>query len=161
MTVELTPRGTHGRQMPKPLRLLVGAMTPLSVAVYRLFGERMRIQGLPLLLLTTVGAHSGKTRQTVVACFPDSDDRSDSWLIVASNAGAAVHPGWYFNLARNPDKVSVQVGKRKVKVRPESLTGAERTEAWRRIVSLAPSYGKIPEQTDRQVPVVRLTPESA
>ncbi|MBI3971316.1 MAG: nitroreductase family deazaflavin-dependent oxidoreductase [Chloroflexi bacterium] len=67
--------------------------------------------GAPLLLLTTVGAKTGKTRRTVLGWFPDGDK---SWLVVASYAGAARHPAWYFNLAKNPDKVWIEVGKREV-----------------------------------------------
>jgi deazaflavin-dependent oxidoreductase (nitroreductase family) len=129
----------------------------LNVGIFRLFGNRMRIQGLPLLLLTTVGARTGKQRQTTLTWFEDGEDAR---LIVASAAGSAKHPGWYFNLARNPDKVWIEVGKRRIKVRPESLKGAERAEAWRRIVALAPGYGGYEEKTDREIPIVRLRPEA-
>jgi deazaflavin-dependent oxidoreductase (nitroreductase family) len=61
-------------------------------------------------------------------------------------------------MARNPDKVWIEMGKRKLKVEPESLKGDERAEAWRRIVSLAPGYAAYQEKTDRQIPVVRLRP---
>jgi len=153
--VELTPGGTRGAQIPSLPRPLMTAMLGLMVAAYRLFGSRIRVMGRPLLLLITVGAKSGKRRETLLGWFPDGDN---GWLVVASYAGAAKHPAWYVNLARNPDQVWVEIGNRKLKVRPESLSGAEREEAWRRIVALSPGYGRYQDQTDREIPVVRLTP---
>jgi hypothetical protein len=64
-------------------------------------------------------------------------------------------------LAKNPDIVSVTIGKRQVKVHPESLEGEERDEAWKMVVSLAPGYGKYEETTDRLIPIIRLTPVGA
>ena len=88
--------------------------------------------------------------------FTDDESR---WLVVASLAGAARHPAWLINLAKHPDKVWVEVGRDRYKVRPEILRGEERAEAWRRIVAVAPGYGPYEQMTDREIPVVRLTPE--
>ncbi|HEU5329802.1 MAG TPA: nitroreductase/quinone reductase family protein [Thermomicrobiales bacterium] len=153
MSVELTPRGTRGREWPQPLRALMGAMARLNAPLYRLFGNRMRVQGRPILLLTTLGAKSGKIRHTILCWFPDSDD---SWLVVASAAGAARHPAWYTNLARHPDRAAIAIGHRRIEVEPESLRGTERAEAWQRVVALAPGYAPYQEQTDREIPIVRL-----
>jgi deazaflavin-dependent oxidoreductase (nitroreductase family) len=155
MAVELTPKGTRGWEMPKVPRLLVSTITGLIVVAYRLFGDRMRVIGQPLVLLITVGARSGRARRTLVCRFSDGDD---GWLVVASFGGSARHPAWYVNMARSPDKVWVEIGKRTLEVRPESLKAAEREEAWRRIVSLAPAYAAYQEKTDREIPVVRLRP---
>ena len=127
MTVELTPRGTRGWESPRPL-----------------------------LLLNTLGAQSGKVRQTVLCWFPDGDHSDTSWLVVASAAGAAKHPAWYVNLARHPDHVSIEIGGRQLTVEPESLRGAERAEAWRQVVALAPGYAAYETKTDREIPIVRL-----
>jgi hypothetical protein len=43
-----------------------------------------------------------------------------------------------------------------MKVQPESLKGAERAEAWQRVVALSPGYAKYQENTDREIPIVRL-----
>src|SRR5215475_16223875 len=101
MAVELTPRGTRGRETPRLPGPLMGAMTGLLVAAYRFLGDHMRMMGQPLLLLTTVGARSGKSRRTLLCRFPDGDG---SWLVGASSAGSARNPAWYLNLAKNPDK---------------------------------------------------------
>jgi len=131
--------------------------TAVNVGFFRLFGRRMRIQRRPVLLLTTVGAKTGKRRQTVLASFPDDPASADSWLIVASAAGAATHPGWYVNLAHRPDDASIDFDGRHFAVEPRSLHGPERERAWARVVELAPGYGPYAVTTDREIPVVRLT----
>jgi len=139
----------------------------MNMGMFRLAGGWMRIQGRPLLQLTTVGAKTGQRRHTTLGYFPDTGGgagtadagKGDSWLIVASAAGSAKHPAWYANLAKNPDKVWVELGPERGRVRqvrPESLKGKERARAWEEVVRLAPGYGKYAEQTDRVIPIVRL-----
>ena|SRR5918911_485687 len=154
MTVDLTPRGTRGWEPPRLLRPLMRAVFRLGVLLYHWFGDRMRVQGRPVLLLSTRGAKSGKARKTILCWFPDGDN---SWLVVASNAGSARHPAWYVNLAKNPDQVSIEIGGRQVKVEPQSLRDAERAEAWRRVIALAPGYAAYQEQTDLVVPALLCT----
>ena len=62
--------------------------------------------GFNALVLTTVGRKSGLQRQTPVGWFPGHDD---SRLIVASAAGAARNPAWYYNLAAHPDQVWIEL----------------------------------------------------
>ncbi len=155
MSVELTPNGTHGVGMDRLPRPLVKAMFGAGFAFYRLLGSRTRVMGADLLVLTTVGARTGKVRKTLLGWFPDGDN---SWLVVASFGGSANHPAWYINMARNPDRVWIEVEKRRLKVQAESLKGTEREEAWGRIVSRSPGYAGYQKKTDRQIPVVRLRP---
>jgi deazaflavin-dependent oxidoreductase (nitroreductase family) len=130
----------------------------VNVAMFRLAGGRMKVQGRPLLLLATMGARTGRRRQTTLGWFPDEDASRRAWLIVASAAGAATHPAWYLNLARRPDDVSIEVGGERIAVRAQSLHGAERERAWTQVVALAPGYGKYARDTDREIPIVRLSP---
>lgn len=132
MSAEVTPRGTCGIEPPRLPRPVMTAMIGLGLLAHRILGDRMRVMGRPLLLLETVGARSGRTRTAMLGCFPDKTDQS--WLVVASHAGAARHPAWFLNVAKNPDRVWVEIGKRRVRVRPEALRGADRAEAWQRIV---------------------------
>jgi deazaflavin-dependent oxidoreductase (nitroreductase family) len=128
---------------------------------FRRFGDRMRVQGRPLIGLETVGAKSGSRRLTVVGSFPEiAAARPSSWVVVASNAGSARHPAWFLNMAKNPDQVWITTGKRRIKVRPETLEGIERERAWHEISSLAPGYGHYVEITDRVIPIVRLRQET-
>lgn len=157
MPVRLTPRGTRGSRLFDPPPVLKSIFMAVNIGLFRLFGRRMRIQGRPLLLLTTTGAKTGKRRQTPLGWFEDDPPRADSWLVVASAAGAASHPGWYVNLARRPDEVSIDVDGQHLAVSAQSLEGEERKRAWARIVAIAPAYGQYAVTTDREIPVVRLT----
>jgi deazaflavin-dependent oxidoreductase (nitroreductase family) len=158
MAVELTPRGSRGWEAPRLLRPLMGAMSRMQARLYHRMGDRMRVQGQPVLLLSTVGAKTGKLRQAVLCWFPGSDasDGSPSWLVVASGAGSVRHPVWFVNMARNPDRVSIEIGGRQIKVEPQSLRGEERADAWKRIVALAPGYAAYEQRTDREIPIIRL-----
>jgi deazaflavin-dependent oxidoreductase (nitroreductase family) len=144
--------------MPKFARPLLKAGTGLSHFMFRVLGDRMKIQGRPLLMLKTVGAKTGKERHSIVARF-DDPGHPGAWLVVGSNGGSARSPSWCYNLAKNPGQVWITVDKKVNKAQPESLHGAEREVAWKRIVALAPGFGKYDTTTDRLIPVIRLTPE--
>jgi deazaflavin-dependent oxidoreductase (nitroreductase family) len=152
MTIEVPPSGSRGRRMPSG-RMLRGGMR-LVAGLYRATGGRSSGSAL---LLTTVGARSGEQRVASVRRFIEGDGQ---WLVVGSAGGAAKHPAWIHNLAGNPDKVWVDVGRERYKVTPELLSGDERAAAWKRIVAEAPQFAGYLQQTDREIPVVRLIRES-
>ena len=102
--------------------------------------------GFDALVLTTIGRKSGAERQTPVGWFPSEDD---SRLIVASAAGAARTPAWYYNLAAHPDQVWIETPDGKVAVTAEQLHGAEREEAWPQVTAAAPRFAKYQQATDR------------
>lgn len=108
----------------------------------------------PLVLLTTKGAKSGEERVVALGGFQEGDD---SWLIVASKGGSKTHPAWLNNMVKHPENIWLEVGKRKMKVHAEALTGAAREEAYGRIAAEAPNYGEYPKKTDRVIPVIKLT----
>ena len=112
------------------------------------------VMGFPTVLLTTVGARTGIERTHVLGGFADG---SDAWLICASKSGASTHPAWFINLAKNPDKIWLEVGNRKLKAAAELLRGKEREDALARIAATAPRYGQYQKKTDREIPVIRLT----
>lgn len=129
---------------------MVKTVQRMMIRFHRRQGDRF--QGMDLLYLTTVGARSGRTLLTPLAYFADGDD----WLIVASAAGAARHPSWYYNLAGHPDQVSVEVGGQRVAVTPTQLDGQEREDAWQRISAAQPRFNGYQAKTDRVLPVIRL-----
>jgi deazaflavin-dependent oxidoreductase (nitroreductase family) len=110
---------------------------------------------MDLLYLTTVGARSGQQRTNPVARF---DDGHGGWFIVASFAGSAQHPGWYHNIAAAPDKVWAEVSGVKHHVTVEQLTGEPRDRAWAQIIDRSPRYKGYTEKTDRELPILDLTP---
>ncbi len=115
-----------------------------------------KVQGQPLLRLSTVGARTGKRRSVVLGWFPD-EDRPGSMLVVASNGGAPQHPGWAYNLARNPEQVVVDVGDGEYPVEVELLEGEVYDRAWNRVVERAHGYDRYTEKTDRKIPIFRLS----
>ena len=117
--------------------------------------EQAKFMGFPVLVLTTIGAKTGSERSHILGGFPDGHD---AWLIVASKGGAADHPAWFHNIAKNPEKVWVQVGNRKFRANVDSLRGKEREDAYQRVVAVAPNYGDYLKKTDREIPVLRVTP---
>jgi deazaflavin-dependent oxidoreductase (nitroreductase family) len=144
-------------------KLLQKVFEPLAkrhVGAYRKTGgtDRMsRMMKFPLILLTTKGATSGEERVVALGGFQEGDD---AWLIVASKGGSKTHPAWLNNMIKHPDDIWLEVGKRKMKVNAEALTGTARDEAYGRIAAEAPNYGDYPKKTDRVIPVIRLTPVS-
>jgi deazaflavin-dependent oxidoreductase (nitroreductase family) len=127
----------------------------INSIIFSLFRHRNFFGGR-LLKLTTVGARSGEQRTSTLAYFPDVD--GTSWIIIGSANGAAKHPAWIFNLAKHPDQVWAELDNRKIKVTPVTLTGDERAQTWKRVVAQAPSYAGYETKTDRDIPVVRLSP---
>jgi len=125
-----------------------------KLAVSRIRKGRGQVGGLKTLVLNTIGAKSGEPRSTPVGWFPGEDD---SWLVVASAAGAAKNPAWYHNVAANPDRVSIDLEGDHVEVVAEQMHGDERDRTWRSIVAAAPRYGGYVEKTDREIPVIKLT----
>jgi deazaflavin-dependent oxidoreductase (nitroreductase family) len=85
--------------------------------------------GQPILLLHTRGARSGVLRTTPLLYTP----HGDGFVIVASKAGAEHHPAWYHNIRAHPDAVAVEIGGRRIQVRPRVVEGAERAELWQRV----------------------------
>jgi deazaflavin-dependent oxidoreductase (nitroreductase family) len=151
MSVQIPPRGSKGVKGP-PGGPVGRTMMAVVRRVHRLTGSK--IGGRPLLYLTTVGAKSGQPRTAVVMPFPDGDD---AWLIVASRGGTADHPAWFYNLAKHPDQVAIEIEGRKTAVTPRTLTGEERAAAWKRITTERPNFAGYEQKTDREIPVIRLT----
>jgi deazaflavin-dependent oxidoreductase (nitroreductase family) len=150
MFMEVPPSGTRGRAIP---RLPGAVMRAFNTLAFRVFGS-VGLLGGRLLRLTTVGARSGQRRQTTLLYFPDRE----RFIVVASFGGTAKHPAWYLNLAKHPDQVWVERGRQKMRVTPELLRGEERERLWREIVSASPMYANYQRQTDREIPLVRLSP---
>jgi deazaflavin-dependent oxidoreductase (nitroreductase family) len=151
MSFEKTPGGTRGARIPGS-NPVMRAVARLMTSWHRRSGDKF--QGMELLYLTTVGAKTGQKRETAVARFADGED---SWLVVASAAGAAHHPAWYHNIAAHPDQVWIEFGGRQMRVTPAQLEGDARAEAWRRITQRQPRYAGYEKKTDRVIPVIRLS----
>jgi deazaflavin-dependent oxidoreductase (nitroreductase family) len=153
MAVRKLPGGTRGVRTPP--RLLGRLVLPILLRIHRRQGDRF--QGMDLLYLTTVGARSGQQRTTPVARF---DGEGGGWVVVASAGGAAQHPGWYHNIAAHPDRVWAEVSGSRHHVTVDQLEGEARDRAWARVVERAPRFGPYETKTDRELPLLRLTPRA-
>ncbi|MET4583269.1 deazaflavin-dependent oxidoreductase (nitroreductase family) [Conyzicola nivalis] len=115
--------------------------------------EAAELRGRPIILLTSVGAKSGKLRKTPLMRV----EHEGEYAVVASLGGAPKHPVWYFNLVAHPH-VELQDGPVKRDYTAREVAGAERDEWWQRAVAAWPDYAEYQKKTDRQIPVFVLTP---
>jgi deazaflavin-dependent oxidoreductase (nitroreductase family) len=146
-----TRPGTRGARQPRG-RVLLWVNKMMVRRIRRKGNTRM---GFNTLVLTTVGRKTGQERTSPVGWFPGD---GDSWLIVASANGAVGNPSWYYNVAAHPDRVGIELDGRKIAVTAEQLHGAEREAAWQQITAAAPRFAEYQQKTDRQLPIIRLTP---
>lgn len=108
------------------------------------------------VIVVTKGSRTGQERSSTVRRFDEPDG---SLLVVGSKGDNATHPAWFMNIAKNPNAVWIEVKGNRTKVAPTTLAGPEREQAWKRIVAEAPNFGQYELSTDREIPVLRLTPE--
>ncbi|MER6527182.1 nitroreductase family deazaflavin-dependent oxidoreductase [Streptomyces sp. NPDC001508] len=116
-------------------------------------GTTLRDTGLPVIVLTTRGARSGKIRKTPLMRV----EHAGRYAVVASQGGAPKHPVWYFNITTDP-QVELQDGPRKQDMTAREVTGAEKAEWWERAVAAYPPYAEYQEKTSREIPVFVLEP---
>jgi deazaflavin-dependent oxidoreductase (nitroreductase family) len=122
---------------------------------YRLTGGFIggKFGNVDILLLTTTGRKSGKSRTTPLLYMKDGENM----VIVASNGGNANHPGWYHNIRANPD-IEVEIGRDKQKIHAEVADAQERARLWPKLVQVYKQYEDYQRDTDREIPLVILKP---
>jgi deazaflavin-dependent oxidoreductase (nitroreductase family) len=108
----------------------------------------LRDSGLPVIVLTTLGAKSGKLRKTALMRV----EHEGVYAVVASLGGAPQHPQWYFNIVAQP-LVELQDGAEKYDYRAREVFGDEKALWWERSVAAYPAYADYQTKTDRQIPV--------
>jgi deazaflavin-dependent oxidoreductase (nitroreductase family) len=113
------------------------------------------MKGMPIILLTTVGAKTGKLRKTPLMRV----EHDGEYAVVASLGGAPKNPVWYYNIAKNP-RVEMQDGSVTRDYGAREVFGDEKATWWERAVAAYPDYADYQTKTDRQIPVFVLTPVS-
>ena len=113
--------------------------------------ESVDIKGLPVILMTMLGAKSGKVRKVPVMRV----EHDGVYAAVASKGGAPEHPAWYGNLQANDD-VMVQDGREEWMATAREISGEEREAWWTRCVEAFPPYAEYQRNTDRTIPVLLL-----
>jgi deazaflavin-dependent oxidoreductase (nitroreductase family) len=131
---------------------LVGAD---HIAAYRDSGGEVGYlwNGVPTLLLTVTGRRTGEQRTSALIFARDGDD----YLVVASMGGAPMHPKWYLNLLANP-AARIQVKAHELAVTARTATPEEKPRLWRLVTDVWPNYDVYQTRTERDIPVVVLSP---
>jgi deazaflavin-dependent oxidoreductase (nitroreductase family) len=126
-----------------------------QVALYEATGgeEGRTLEELPVVILTMIGATSGKVRKTPLMRV----EHDGSYFAVASAGGAPKHPAWYYNLIAHPD-VRLQDGARVLSLRAREVFGQEKAEAWKVADSCWPYFPEYRATSGREIPVMVLEP---
>ena len=111
------------------------------------------LRGMPVIILTSKGAKSGKIRKTPLMRV----EHGGRYAVVASQGGAPTNPVWFYNLTADPH-VELQDGTTKSDMTARQVTGAEKAEWWERAVEAYPDYADYQKKTDRQIPVFIVEP---
>jgi deazaflavin-dependent oxidoreductase (nitroreductase family) len=134
-------------------------MSWANVWLYRLSGGWLGGRfpgGAPVLLLTTVGRRSGVQRVAPLLYLRDGEN----FVVVASKGGMSHHPLWYRNLEANP-RVEVEIGRERHAMLARRATAAEKAALWPKLIAMYPDYASYQARTEREIPVVILTPSAA
>ena len=111
------------------------------------------LRGRPVIVLTSVGARSGKLRKTALMRV----EHDGVYAVVASLGGAPKHPVWYHNLVKEP-RVELQDGAVTRDYLAREVTGDEKATWWARAVETWPDYDRYQAKTERRIPVFVLEP---
>lgn len=115
--------------------------------------EGTTMRDMPVIILTTRGAKSGKIRKTPLMRV----EHNGAYAVVASQGGAPKHPVWYHNLTADP-RAELQDGPVRQDMNVREVTGDEKALWWGRAVEAFPDYADYQKKTDRQIPVLVLEP---
>jgi F420H(2)-dependent quinone reductase len=116
-------------------------------------GAKGDMRGMPIVVITTKGAKTGKIRKVPVMRV-EHDGR---YVAVASQGGAPKNPVWYNNLVAHPE-VQLQDGPNRYDLVAREVTGEEREIWWERAVAAFPDYADYQLKTSRTIPVFVLEP---
>lgn len=130
-------------------------LTRVNVLVYRTSRGRLGNLGMDLVVLHHQGAKSGKPRETPLNSLRDGDDV----ILIASYGGAPKSPAWFHNVMANPD-VEVERKGQRTPMRARLAAPDERAEWWPRIVEAYSNFADYQAITEREIPVVILSPRS-
>lgn len=121
--------------------------TFLYVATRGLIGRYM--DGLEVLLLSTIGKRTGLVRRVPLPCFRSGA----SYLVIASYGGNPKNPAWLDNVLANP-RVDVQLGGQRWTTNARVAQGEERERLWQEVTREFPRYAVYQTKTERKIPIV-------
>ena len=160
---ERLPRDPSQRK-PAPLtpaqervaNVVIRAMSALNVWAFRVSKGRIGgrfLRGAPVLLLTSTGRRSGKRRTTPLLYLRDGE----RLVVVASKGGFSTHPLWYGNVEADP-RVEIEVGGSRRAMLARRASDAEKQALWPKLVAMYRDFDDYQARTDRDIPVVILSP---
>jgi deazaflavin-dependent oxidoreductase (nitroreductase family) len=147
------------------------ALSPMGLRFLRDIGSRVdptllrhtrgRVSSVwpfPAVVMTHVGAKSGRTRTSALVYFTDRG----RVILIASNFGESRNPAWYHNVKANP---IVTLHGRGIRGRfiAEEICGAERDRLFQRAKDAPGPYGQYEQAAaanSRYVPVIAFTPHA-
>ena len=129
--------------------------TGLNNTLYRASGGRLfgSFDGNPVVLLHHVGRRSGEPRVTPLLYLADGEDI----VVVGSMGGTPKHPAWVHNLRDRPE-TEVEIGRETRPVRARTADAGERARLWPMLVEHYPAFANYQARTEREIPVVILSP---
>lgn len=116
--------------------------------------EGNELNGMAVVILTTIGAKSGKVRKTPLMRV----EHDGKYAVVASLGGAPKNPVWYYNVKANPN-VTLRDATQVFDMVAREVTGDEKAIWWERAVEAFPDYANYQKKTDREIPVFVLEPK--
>ncbi len=124
-----------------------------QVAAYEASGgtraNTLRDRGIPVVIVTTRGAKSGKVRKLGLMRV----EHDGAYALVASMGGAPKNPVWYHNLKADPTALEIQDGPEPRDYVAREVDGEERDRWWDRAVAVFPDYADYAKKTERVIPV--------
>jgi deazaflavin-dependent oxidoreductase (nitroreductase family) len=128
---------------------------PIHAWILKTFkGRVMGTMGpAPILLLSVPGRRSGQLRTSPLLYARDNG----RYIIIASKGGSAANPDWFENLVANGGG-TVEIGEESFPVTAEVVHGPDRERLWNEAAKAYPPYNDYAKKTDREIPVVALTP---
>jgi deazaflavin-dependent oxidoreductase (nitroreductase family) len=144
--------------VPKAIKLMSRVQTWTYRRTSGRIGAKWRVgagfrKPVPTLLLEHVGRRSGRTYTTPLLYL----ERDADVVVVASQGGLPDNPQWYHNLCATPE-ATVQIRRERRPVLARTAGPEERAALWPRLVDLYADFASYQAWTEREIPVVILTP---
>ena len=105
-------------------------------------------EGVPLLLVHTVGARTGKLRVKPVMYFKDGERH----VVFSSKGGHPKNSDWYHDLRARPD-LKIEAGDETLNVHADEAEGQERDAVYERQSNPYPEFAEYQRKTKRVIPV--------
>lgn len=129
--------------------------------ILNLSGRRLTLTGLftglPVVMLTTTGARSGRPRTVPLLYIRDPADPT-TFALIASNWGRRRYPAWYYNLKADP-RAQGDLGGKVGRYVAHEAVGGTYERFWQYAADLYPGYLLYRQRAGgRRIPIMIMTP---